>query len=282
MIDGYRAGDVPNPDMLCNREIKFGAFLRAAREYGATAIATGHYARVQECGGQVHLYCGSDVAKDQSFFLAALSQEQLRHVAMPLGAMKKSEVRALAAEFKLPNAKKKDSQGVCFLGEIELRSFMRHYIPLSEGAVVLPDGTRIGTHSGAALYAIGQRHGFRVDHARTGHAQFYVVQKHMDQNTIVVEEGSSESSGRRILITSLELSGLSWIGTRATVADYSSMSLIPRYHASPVPISSMEIRDEGRARVVLRHPIPPISSGQHVAFLFGDEILGSGVVRSPL
>src|SRR5436189_2642373 len=175
----YSAGRTPNPDVLCNAEIKFRAFLDHAMRLGATKIATGHYARVAERNGRLELLRGLDASKDQSYFLHRLSQEQLSRALFPVGAMKKSEVRRLALEAGLPNHAKKDSTGICFIGERPFREFLNRYLPKAPGKIVDEKGRTIGEHIGLAFYTIGQRKGIGIGGA--GEA-WYVAEKRIAAN----------------------------------------------------------------------------------------------------
>jgi tRNA-specific 2-thiouridylase len=213
MIVEYGAGRTPNPDVLCNKHIKFGAFFTEAIRRGADMIATGHYARISSADemrearnpkseilnkSQVlnsksqtttyQLLTGVDTEKDQSYFLWTLSQEVLGRTLFPIGEYTKSEVRELARKFTLPTAEKKDSQGVCFLGDIDMRDFLKHEMKTESGSVLDERGETIGTHEGAPLYTLGQRHGFTVRARRPDERRHYVVAKDMERNTITVSE----------------------------------------------------------------------------------------------
>jgi len=182
MLQEYRNGRTPNPDVMCNKEIKFGSFLEKAKKMGADYIATGHYA--QNINNS--LQEGKDRNKDQSYFLWTLTQEQLKHVLFPVGHLKKDEVRALAKKFKLPTAEKKDSQGICFIGQVDMKEFLQHYIPQKPGNVVNEKGEIIGTHEGALFYTIGERHGFTITKKSSHDAPYYIVEKNHNENTLTV------------------------------------------------------------------------------------------------
>lgn len=182
MVREYAAGRTPNPDVMCNKEVKFGAFFRKARELGADAIATGHYARVSD--GQ--LLRAFDSAKDQTYFLWTLTREILDHTLFPVGAMTKEEVRSYASEKGLLTATKKDSQGVCFLGQIDMKEFLQHFITTQKGNVLDEGGEIIGEHDGALLYTTGERHGFRILKKGTDDKRLYVIGRDLEQNTITV------------------------------------------------------------------------------------------------
>lgn len=184
MLDAYRAGKTPNPDVWCNRQIKFGLLAEAAREMGAEALATGHYARAE--GGR--LYRGRDAQKDQSYFLWTLTSDDLVRTIFPLGDLEKPAVRELARNFGLPNAEKPDSQGICFVGELDLKDFLKRELAPVPGPVLDERGEAIGQHDGAALYTVGERGGFRVVSPRLRHAQLYVAKTDVSANVIYVSE----------------------------------------------------------------------------------------------
>jgi tRNA-specific 2-thiouridylase len=196
MIDGYRRGLTPNPDVECNREIKFGLFFDRARSLGADFVATGHYVRCQvsRVRRQVQLLVAKDKNKDQSYFLWALTQKQLAHCLFPIGEYTKPQVRAIARRAGLPTANKKDSQGICFLGNVSVQDFLRQYLPERRGVVLTADGRKVGEHAGAHFYTIGQRHGLGNLKHETGnmkHEPLYVAAKNMRTNTIVVAKGEN-------------------------------------------------------------------------------------------
>src|SRR3989344_860547 len=165
MIANYTRGITPNPDVLCNRHIKFGAFKEWAHAGGADLVASGHYARIVKTGNRFQLHRGKDTHKDQSYFLWRLTEKDLETTLFPVGGFTKPEVRALAEKFGLPVATKKDSQGLCFVGEVTMRDFLARYIDLKQGKVLDEAGAVIGEHDGAALYTLGERHGFRIENA---------------------------------------------------------------------------------------------------------------------
>jgi tRNA-uridine 2-sulfurtransferase len=184
MVSEYKAGRTPNPDVMCNREVKFGGFLRWAKEQGADFIATGHYAQniLNTKSGQYELWAGVDSEKDQSYFLWTLTQEDLKSVLFPIGHLKKPQVRELAEKFGLSTATKKDSQGLCFLGKLDMKDFLSHFIAQQEGKVLDGTGKEIGVHSGALFYTLGQRHGFTT----SVQTPMYVTGKDIVKNTLTV------------------------------------------------------------------------------------------------
>jgi len=186
MAEGYRQGLTPNPDVMCNKEIKFGLFLAQAKRLGANFVATGHYVRLEKHpDGSCALYAARDKNKDQSYFLWTLSQEELMHCLFPLGNLEKPDVRRIAKEHGLPTAEKKDSQGICFMGQVTLEEFLSDRIPAKEGDIVKENGEVIGKHAGAHAYTPGQRHGLKLG----GNARpLYVTRKDMGENTVTVAE----------------------------------------------------------------------------------------------
>lgn len=193
MIREYGQGRVPNPDVFCNKYVKFGVFLKKAMEDGADFIATGHYAQKVESQKlkvkneiQYELYEAKDKNKDQSYFLYTLNQDQLAHTLFPIGGMIKPEVRKLAEKFGLPTATKKDSQGLCFIGKVDMKDFLSHYIETKVGNVLNIKGEVVGKHDGSMFYTIGQRHGFTITKKSPEDPKFFVVSKNLDKNTITV------------------------------------------------------------------------------------------------
>lgn len=185
-IEEYKAGRTPNPDVLCNKEVKFGAFLEFARSHGADYVATGHYAELGTAPEGISLLRGVDSGKDQSYFLWMLGQEALAQTLLPVGKSEKSEIRAEAAAAGIPTAQKQDSQGVCFLGHIDIKEFLSHYTELIPGDVLDESGEVVGKHEGALIYTIGQRHGFTLTTHDAERRPYYVTTKNISENTITV------------------------------------------------------------------------------------------------
>ena len=192
MIREYREGRVPNPDVFCNKYVKFGVFLNKAREMGADHVATGHYAQVFEKGGEFELCESVDKEKDQSYFLYTLNQDRLSHTLFPVGHLTKPEVRKLAEEFKLPTATKKDSQGLCFMGNIDIKEFLGHFIEAKRGDVLNSEGEVIGFHEGSQFLTIGQRHGFTITQKTPEDPRFFVIKKDLEMNTVTVASKTDE------------------------------------------------------------------------------------------
>jgi tRNA-specific 2-thiouridylase len=215
----YRAGRTPNPDVLCNAEIKFKAFLDHALRLGAQRIATGHYARVRQvAGGRFELLKGLDAAKDQSYFLHRLSQAQLARTLFPVGGLRKTEVRRLAAEIGLPNARKKDSTGICFIGERPFREFLNRYLSHEPGPIVDERGREIGRHVGLSFYTLGQRQGLGIGGLKAGggsHAPWYVARKDLERNRLVAVQGHDHPG---LLSSRLRADDTSWVAGQAPPA----------------------------------------------------------------
>jgi tRNA-specific 2-thiouridylase len=188
MISEYKQGRTPNPDIFCNKYVKFGVFLKKAMDMGAHFVATGHYARVENREQRFDLREGTDKNKDQSYFLYTLNQDQLSHILFPVGDLTKPEVRKLAEKFGLPTATKKDSQGVCFLGKLDMKEFLSHYIKTKKGDVLNINGEVIGYHNGSVFYTIGARHGFTITKKTPQDERYFVVSKDLDKNTITVAD----------------------------------------------------------------------------------------------
>lgn len=278
MIREYGEGRVPNPDVMCNKHVKFGAFLDFAKRNGADAIATGHYARVEhvQSPSLYKLLAGVDKEKDQSYFLWTLTQEQLAHTLFPIGHLQKAEVRKLAKEFGLPNAEKKDSQGLCFMGAVDMADFLKHYVNASSGPVLDVDGTVIGTHDGAMLYTIGQRHGFLTSKQSAHESPLFVASKDIQKNTITVSSvaNSTSSIGKDRLL----LSQMNWIPTvpNAEVARESLVRI--RYRGTLHVVTATEF-EKDEVFVTLASNDEFIAAGQSAVFYDGETCLGGGVIK---
>lgn len=276
MVASYARGETPNPDVMCNKAIKFGVFAEEAMRLGVDFVATGHYARVEkmetsEGTAESFLLAGVDKAKDQSYFLWTLSAEQLSRALFPVGHLKKPEVRALAEKFGLPTAQKKDSQGLCFMGKLDMKDFLKHFMPAKEGVVLNEHGEAIGTHEGAVFYTIGQRHGFTVARQGVADAPRFVVTKDMEHNTITVSHTPITSSGARTRVI-LRDSNIR-ISPRTTLGKVSARV---RYR-QPLQVCTVEVGDGGHA--VLHFETPQIVAvGQSAVVYDGDVCLGGGVI----
>jgi tRNA-specific 2-thiouridylase len=264
----YSAGRTPNPDVLCNAEIKFKAFLDHAMRLGAEKIATGHYARVSERNEKYELLKGSDASKDQSYFLHRLNQAQLSRVLFPVGELKKSEVRKLALEAGLPNHAKKDSTGICFIGERPFRDFLNRYLPKVPGAIVDETGKAIGEHIGLAFYTIGQRKGIGLGGA--GEA-WYVAEKRMAQNELVVVQGHDHPL---LMKRTLRAEDTSWTSGRLPAGSVHTAKTRYRQADAACMLAST---DTG-IKVDFEAPQWAVTPGQSVVLYDGEACLGGGVI----
>ncbi len=277
----YRAGRTPNPDVLCNAEIKFKAFLDHAMRLGAERIATGHYARAEHADdGTVRLLKGVDPAKDQSYFLHRLDQAQLARAVFPLGAMHKTDVRTLATRIGLPNATKKDSTGICFIGERPFREFLNRYLPTQPGPILAPDehgGVReIGTHVGLAFYTLGQRKGIGVGGVKdVGEGAWFVARKDMATNTLWVVRGHDHPW---LLATRVEADSASWIAGRAPNAP--RLAAKTRYRQADAPCRIEPDDGPGRFVLVFDDAQRAVTPGQSAVLYDGDVCLGGGLIAS--
>ncbi len=240
----YRAGRTPNPDVLCNAEIKFRAFLDHALAMGAHCIATGHYARVEAHQDRFRLLKGADPTKDQSYFLHRLTQEQLGRALFPVGHLRKTEVRAIARASGLPNHAKRDSTGICFIGERPFREFLSRYLPREPGPIVTPTGESLGEHHGLMYYTLGQRQGLGIGGRRGGDgAPWYVAAKELATNTLVVVQGHDDPL---LFSAQLHAQDASWVAGTAPQLDGRAVAAKTRYRQADAPCT---LGAAGRARV---------------------------------
>lgn len=264
MIASYERGVTPNPDVLCNRSIKFGPFMRWALEEGAEFIATGHYA--QSVSGT--LLRGKDSGKDQSYFLYSLTRSELDQIIFPVGNLEKKEVRTLATRFALPVASKKDSQGLCFVGDVTLPEFLSRYIKLKKGEVLDTSGAVIGVHDGAVLYTKGQRHGFLITLPKAQKRPQYVVGTDVENNTVTVSPKSIDT-----LTDAVTLTYMHWIGEIPELP--AEFSVQTRYREKPVS-TQLSVQNE---KIAVTFAEPHLaSSGQSLVVYDGEKCLGGGEI----
>jgi tRNA-specific 2-thiouridylase len=275
----YRAGRTPNPDVLCNAEIKFKAFLDHAMRLGAAKIATGHYARVREREGRFELLKGLDPAKDQSYFLHRLNQAQLSRTLFPVGELRKTEVRRLAAEIGLPNAKKKDSTGICFIGERPFREFLSRYLSHEPGPIEDERGKQLGTHLGLSFYTIGQRQGLGIGgvkglgDAHGEHAPWFVARKDLDHNALIVVQGHAHPA---LQYAALAADDASWIGgTPPAPGRYAAKT---RYRQDDAGCG-LAFTDTGFV-LAFDQPQWAVTPGQSAVVYDGEVCLGGGAIES--
>ena len=276
----YSAGRTPNPDVLCNAEIKFKAFLDHAMSLGADTIATGHYARVREVaagagGSRFELLKAFDHTKDQSYFLHRLNQAQLSRTLFPLGEMPKTRVREIAAEIGLPNAKKKDSTGICFIGERPFRDFLNRYLPTRPGPMMTPDGKEVGQHIGLAFYTLGQRKGIGLGGSRTGNGDaWYVARKDMASNTLYVVQGHEHPW---LLAPTLDAADLSWVAGEGPAAG-TTLSAKSRYRQSDAPCTVAASTGDA-LQLTFAQAQWAVTPGQSAVLYDGDICLGGGIIQ---
>ena len=270
----YQAGRTPNPDVLCNAEIKFKAFLDHAMRLGAEKIATGHYARVREDAGRFELLKGLDPAKDQSYFLHRLNQAQLSKTLFPVGELKKTEVRRIAAEIGLPNAKKKDSTGICFIGERPFREFLNRYLSHAPGPMQDERGREVGRHVGLSFYTLGQRQGLGIGGVKAGggeHEPWYVARKDLEHNVLRVVQGHDHPW---LLSNALEAADCSWCaGTPPPAGTYGAKT---RYRQAD---AACALRHEGPGiELAFEQPQWAVTPGQSAVLYDGEVCLGGGII----
>jgi len=285
MVREYRAGRTPNPDVMCNREVKFGAFFRRAINSGADFVATGHYARIVESRkskveSEYKMYKGVDETKDQSYFLWTLKQEQLSKTFFPIGDYKKSQVRLLAKKFALPVAEKKDSQGLCFVGKLDMKDFLAHFIEGKEGSVLNEKGEIIGSHRGAYFYTLGERHGFTVTKKGADDTPYYVVAKDLEKNTITAthkQKTPLECARREVKVSQVNFCG----GAGPDLKKNYTAQV--RYHGELYKCKIINLGDSqdvscSAQNLLLRFEKPVVVDvGQSIVFYDGKECLGGGI-----
>ena len=271
----YGAGRTPNPDILCNKEIKFKAFLDYCTDMGADLIATGHYTRVEFREGSYRLLKGLDTNKDQSYFLYTLGQVQLSRTLFPVGHLKKSEVRRLAQRHGFGNAGKKDSTGICFIGERRFKDFLQRYLPAHPGEIQTTDGKVVGRHEGLMYYTLGQRRGFGVGGIRgTDQEAWYVLKKNLVHNILVVGQGHDHPLLQADI---LEAGTLDWCDRR--VLDAPLKCRVKTRYRQPDQDCLVEPLENERCRVRFEQPQRAITPGQSVVFYQGEECLGGGIIE---
>lgn len=274
MIEGYRSGITPNPDVICNREIKFGAFLDYALKEGFDGIATGHYVK-SKVGQQneTELWEGKDKNKDQSYFLALLNQSQAKQGLFPLGNLCKPEIRVIAKEAGLPNAEKKDSQGICFIGKIKIADFLQEYIPDQPGDIVNCEGKALGKHQGLHRFTLGQRKGMGIP--SNADNEFYVViGKDYPKNELIVTFEHSDAPN--LYSKEVVVRDLAWIGD--AILEESNLLAKPRYRDSSQTIRA--IPEGNKLRIFFEKPQRALTPGQIVALYQGERLLGGGVYET--
>ncbi len=271
MIDSYRSGITPNPDVMCNKEIKFGLFLKKALVEGADYIATGHYVKKRNVknGGLVQLLKASDKNKDQSYFLWTLNQDQLKYCLFPIGNYMKPEVRKLAHKFGLVNHAKKDSQGICFIGQLDMKEFLKKHIKSVVGDIVLADSNNIiGRHDGAYYYTIGQRHGLDI---KNGAGPYYVTGKDLKKNILYV---TNVASSRQLLALSTKIINVNWIANKPKLPIKAGVKI--RYRSESLPATITTI---GKSTIIkFKKTAKAVTPGQSAVIYRGEIVLGGGII----
>jgi len=269
MVSEYKKGRTPNPDVMCNKEIKFGAFLDFALKNGADFVATGHYAELSKNkNGSEVLSEAKDKNKDQSYFLWTLTPDQLKHTLFPIGHLQKEKVRKLAEKFGLPQATRKDSQGLCFLGQIDMKEFLKEFIKPKNGNVLNESGEVVGEHDGAVLYTLGERHGFRIFNQITDSAPLYVVAKDIKKNTITVAPKITPHQAQVQWSSSYHLQDINRISNKEIGA---SIECRFRYRQEKIPC-----KISGNQVIFIEPQL--IAPGQSVVFYEGEICLGGGII----
>lgn len=272
----YKVGRTPNPDILCNREIKFKVFLDYAGMLGAEKIATGHYVRQQLRDGRPRLLKGLDHNKDQSYFLHAVPEAAIARTLFPLGEIEKPEVRAIAERHGLATARKKDSTGICFIGERRFADFLRQYLPAQPGNIQTPDGDVIGEHMGLMYYTLGQRQGLGIGGlASYPEDPWYVADKDLERNVLIAVQGKHHPL---LYSDSLSTEAMDWVAGEAPFAE-GRLNARTRYRQSDVPCT-IRTHEDGGVEVHFDNPQRAVTPGQSLVLYDGDICLGGGVIRS--
>ncbi|WP_387690892.1 tRNA 2-thiouridine(34) synthase MnmA [Photorhabdus sp. RM71S] len=278
-LSEYRAGRTPNPDILCNKEIKFKAFLEfAAEDLGADYIATGHYVRRRDINGKSQLLRGLDSNKDQSYFLYTLSHQQIAQSLFPVGELEKPEVRRIAEKIGLVTAKKKDSTGICFIGERKFRDFLGRYLPAKPGPIMTVDGESLGEHQGLMYHTLGQRKGLGIGGTKEGSEEpWYVIDKDVQNNILIVAQGHEHP---RLMSTGLIAQQLHWVD-RQTLTEEIHCVVKTRYRQQDIPCTVTPI-NEDKIAVRFANPVAAVTPGQSAVFYQGEVCLGGGVIEQRL
>ncbi|MCF6092930.1 tRNA 2-thiouridine(34) synthase MnmA [Microaerobacter geothermalis] len=271
-LDEYKRGRTPNPDVMCNREIKFGEFLEKALDLEADYIATGHYARVREVDGEYQLLRGVDSNKDQTYFLNQLNQYQLSKVMFPIGHLPKQRVREIAAEAGLATARKKDSTGICFIGERNFNEFLSNYLPAQPGEIRTLSGEVVGKHEGLMYYTLGQRRGMGIGGKGTGEPWF-VVDKDLKSNILYVAQGADHP---RLYSKGLFATDVNWIDGKKPESSFTCTAKF-RYR-QPDQEVFVHVKSDDTCEVMFAQPQKAVTPGQAVVFYQGERCLGGGMI----
>ncbi len=271
LLEGYQSGLTPNPDVMCNREIKFGVFLDYALEHGFDGVATGHYARLDDTNAEPALLEGFDKNKDQTYFLALMKAAQLSKALFPIGHLDKPALRSIAKKAALPNAEKKDSQGICFIGNIKMQDFLREYVPEKPGPIIRADDDRVlGEHKGLHYFTIGQRKGIGVP-SNSDHQNYVVVGKEKERNALLISFESA--SAPRLYANRCRISNLSFLGE--PISNQSKIEVKVRYRDPREPATYTHT-DDNTVEIEFDAPQRALALGQIIAFYDGERLLGGG------
>ena len=272
-LEEYSKGRTPNPDVLCNREIKFGPFLDYARSLGADYIATGHYAKVERSNGVTRLLKAADTNKDQTYFLNQLNQDQLSQVLFPLGDMQKPAVRAIADKYGLSTADKKDSTGICFIGEKRFRQFLKNYLPCNRGDIVDRNGNKVGEHEGVIYYTLGQRRGLNIGGKKDGTGErWFVLDKDVKNNKLIVSQGEGEELFKDGLVSYK----INWIPAEPKEKEFECYAKF-RYRQPDQKVRV--VIEDNRVVVYFAEKQRAVTPGQFVVFYTETDCLGGGVIE---
>ncbi len=272
----YAAGRTPNPDVLCNREIKFGVFRDYAKRLGGDLLATGHYARTATIDGAPVLLKGRDASKDQSYFLHSVAADALRETVFPLGDLAKQDARRLARDHGLAVHDKKDSTGICFIGERPFRDFLETYLPANPGPIRSVGGATLGEHAGLMYYTLGQRHGIGIGGRKDSSGEpWYVVDRNLDENTLIVDQGDSP----RLYSDRLQAAKPHWIGDPPRGLGAGLCVAAKIRHRQPDQSCTVQRGDDGTLEVIFDRPQRAVAPGQYVVFYDGDRCLGGAVIE---
>jgi tRNA-uridine 2-sulfurtransferase len=269
-LEEYKAGRTPNPDVMCNKEIKFKAFLEHAVNLGADYLATGHYAQVEYRDGEYKMLRGKDENKDQTYFLNQLNQDQLSKVMFPIGNLEKPRVREIAKEANLATATKKDSTGICFIGERNFKEFLGQYLPAQPGNMETMDGVVMGKHEGLMYHTIGQRHGLGIGGSGE---PWFAIGKDLKRNILYVGQGFHNE---KLYSDSIIADNVSWVSNREKTAEFTCTAKF-RYRQEDNKVT-VQLMDDNKVKVIFDEPIRAVTPGQAVVFYNGDECLGGGTI----
>ncbi len=285
IVEEYAKGNTPNPDMLCNREIKFGAFLNYALEDGADFIATGHYAQNtpllnKEGQGVVfNLTQSKDTEKDQTYFLSQLTQKELKHVLFPIGHLLKSEVRKIAQANNLPVASRKDSQGICFIGDMDMAEFLKLELNPVKGIVQNEKGENVGEHDGAILYTIGQRHGFEIFNNDEESKKYFVIKKDIEKNVLIVSDKKMEEKIENIKENILEVKEISFTNSKEEMKIADEVLVMLRYRSEKLKVKLIKIENQNYFFEIEKYErLRESAAGQFAVFYKNSICLGGGVI----